>query len=202
MTRRREELDDLVAPLATKGGQRWLRGAAGGLLFLEVVALLIVGADRPAKPHLLDPGAVAAAQGNPVPSRVAGFDQVAFRVVMAGKGGAGRPGCALLADTPARQAEGLMGRRDLAGYDAMIFRFPADTTVAFYNKGVPMPLAVAWFDGVGVYIHQTDMPVCDLACPLVGPGQPFRYALEVRTGGLGHLGVGPGAVLLVGGVCV
>ena len=125
MRDRRGGMGALLAPLARAGGQRLLRGTAWALLGLEVLALVVVGADRPAKPHVLDPAAVVATQGRSVPGRVPGFNQVGFRVVAAGRGGLGRPGCALLADTAQRQARGLMGRRDLAGYDAMIFPFAA-----------------------------------------------------------------------------
>ena len=94
-----------------------------------------------------------------------------------------------------------MGRRDLAGYDAMVFRFDTDVTTQFYNKDVPIPLTVAWFDAAGVYVGAADMAVCTDPCPLVGPAVPYRLGFEVPKGGLRTLGVGPGSVLVVGGSC-
>jgi uncharacterized membrane protein (UPF0127 family) len=200
MNAARGESADLALP-AIEHGQQWLWRALGLLLVAQLVALLIVGANRPAKPHLLDPAVVAGTQGPAHPARVAGLAQVGFRVISAARGGSGRAGCALLADTPAQQTQGLMGRRDLAGYDAMVFRFPSDTSVPFYNKGVPIPLSLAWFDHAGVYVGQADLALCDTACPLADAGQPFRYAVEVGQGGLRHLGIAPGSALLVGGGC-
>jgi len=187
--------------LGSPSGRRWLARAIWALAAVGVLGAIIVGADRPADPHLLDARALALTQAHSRPSRVAGFNQVGFRIIEARVGGTGHAGCALLADTPARQQQGMMGRRNLAGYDAMLFRFPADTTIAFYNKGVPIPISIAWFDGSGVYLAQHDLPICDQVCPTVSPAAKFRYALEVTNGGLHRLGVGPGSVLLVGGSC-
>jgi uncharacterized membrane protein (UPF0127 family) len=190
-----------IEVLGSPPGRRWLLRAVWALAALGVLTAVIVGADRPADPHLLDARAVALTQAHSVPSRVAGFNQVGFRIISSRVGGTGRPGCALLADTPTRQQRGMMGRRDLAGYDAMIFRFPVDTTIAFYNKDVPVPLSLAWFDGSGVYLDQHELAVCDQICPTTSPNESFRYALEVLRGGLHGLNVGPGSVLLVGGTC-
>jgi len=194
-------LDDPLAALATEQGQRWLWRAVAGLLAAGVLSLLLVGANSPADPHLLEPAALAATTAHSVPSRVAGFNQVGFRVIEAAKSGTGRKGCALLADTDARRQKGMMGRRDLAGYNAMVFRFATDTTVTFYNKNVPIPLSLAFFDRSGVYIGQARLAVCNLTCPTVGPDIAYRYAVEVPAGGLGRLGIGPHATLLVGGTC-
>lgn len=94
-----------------------------------------------------------------------------------------------------------MGRTDLAGYDAMVFRFDADSSAPFYNKDVPMPLTVAWFDAAGVLVGTAELAVCPNACPTVAPPVPYRLALEVRRGGLHRLGVGQGSALYVGGGC-
>ena len=96
-----------------------------------------------------------------------------------------------------------MGRRDLAGYDAMVFRFAADTTSEFYMRNVPVSLSIAWFAADGRYVSSTDMAPCpDMpGCPTYGASGPYRYALEVLQGGLGALGIGDGSVLSVAGAC-
>jgi uncharacterized membrane protein (UPF0127 family) len=122
-------------------------------------------------------------------------------IAVAASDGAPREGCALLADTPALQERGMMGRQDLGGYDAMVFQFPAETTVSFYNKNVPIPLSIAWFDGIGAYVGGAELAVCNDPCPLFSPGVPYRYGVEVPKGGLARLGIGGGARLSVGGPC-
>jgi uncharacterized membrane protein (UPF0127 family) len=111
--------------------------------------------------------------------------------------------CALLAETQAQQEQGVMGRRDLSGYDAMLFRFAADTTVAFYMRTVPVPLSIAWFNAAGQLVGTADMAACGDRpdCPLYGANTAFRYALDVLEGDLPRLGVRPGARLEVLGRC-
>jgi uncharacterized membrane protein (UPF0127 family) len=177
-----------------------LRGIAV-LLVAGFVSLLVVGADRPLNPTLVPASARADLTGHSSPaSRVPGFGQIGFRVVSP-SGHVSSLHCALLADTPAARSQGLMGRRDLAGYDAMVFRWTTDTDDSFYNLDVPIALSIAWFDGVGVLVGSATMPVCTAPCPTYQPGVAYRMALEVPKGGLGHLGVGQGSVLYLGGNC-
>ena len=186
--------------LGTARGQRWMLRAIGALLAVGVGSCLLVGANRPADPRLVPVSAGAGLGGHSAAtSRVPGFGQVGFRVISARRVGALR--CALLADTPSRQEKGLMGRHDLAGYDAMAFRFPSDVVTQFYNKDVPIPLSVGWFDASGVFVGSADLEICADPCPTFGPNLAYRLALEVRKGGLRRLGVGPGSVVLVGGNC-
>ena len=194
-------LEPFLSWLSTPSGQRWFGRFVWTLAAAGVLVALLVGANRPGDPHLLDPAALAATNVHSSPSRVRGFNQVGFRLIAAAKGGVGTAYCGLLADTPARQRLGMMGRHDLAGYAAMVFRFPGDTTVPFYNKDVPIPLTVAWFDAAGIYIGSADLEVCSATCPTVAPPVVYRDALEVPKGGLGRLGVHAGTLLLVGGAC-
>jgi uncharacterized membrane protein (UPF0127 family) len=198
-------LDDLLAPLATPEGLRWLRRGVWGLGALGVLVALLVGANGPADPHLLSSAAVAATKAHSRPSLVAGFNQVGFRVIRAARGGPGRAECALLADTAARQLQGMTGRTDLDGYDAMLLRYPQDTTAPLFNRGLRISLSVAWFDGSGVYIDQATMPaggaVRAFAPEVDGIETSYRYAVEVPAGRLASLGIGPHTELLVGGGC-
>lgn len=169
---------------------RFLRWG-GALVVLGGVALFVtLGANRPADPYLAP---------RPVRTPVTGFGEIGFRV--AERGSARR--CALLADTEEQQERGLMNRTDLSGYDAMLFRFPADTTVSFYMKDTPLPLSIAWFDAAGAFVSSTDMEPCldNRQCPTYGATRPYRFALEVPKGALGGLGIGPGSHLVVGGGC-
>ena len=177
--------------LATRWGVRLLRWGVIALMASGLAACVAEGANRPADPRL---------EGQ---SRVPGFGEVAFRVrpAPASTVGAGRY-CALLAETEAQVQRGLMGRRELAGYDGMVFRFAEDQSTGFYMKDVPVPLTVAWFDAGGRFVSSADMATCpDQNCPTYGAAGPYRFALEVLAGGLERLGVGPGSTIEVGGTC-
>lgn len=178
--------------LATETGRRLLRWAVVALLLSGLGACMANGANRPEDPRLASP------------SRVPGFEEVAFRVRSApGSATFSGPHCALLAQSEAQVQRGLMGRRDLAGYDGMVFRFADDRTTGFYMRNVPVPLTVAWFDAAGRFVSSADMAPCpdQDGCRTYAPSRPYRFALEVPAGGLARVGVGPGSQLEVGGDC-
>jgi uncharacterized membrane protein (UPF0127 family) len=162
--------------------------AAVGVLFSK-------GADQPSDPWLL-PAAEAAR------TPVAGFGQTGFRIEGPNADAAALR-CALLAETPEQHSRGLMGRRDLAGYDGMVFDFKAEYSGQFYMKDTPLPLSIAWFDGTGRFVSATDMAPClnRPECPLYSAVRPYRYALEVAQGGLPALGIGPGSRLVLVPAC-
>ena len=56
------------------------------------------------------------------------FGEVRF--LLTGSDGKDREFCALLADTEPLREQGLMGRSDLGGYDAMLFSWTEDSTAA------------------------------------------------------------------------
>ncbi|MDQ6613982.1 MAG: DUF192 domain-containing protein [Actinomycetota bacterium] len=172
---------------------RWVLRAAVAVLVVSVAVFVIRGADTTARPKVDTNGAR--------PSRVTGFDQIRFAVRAAN--GATSRHCALLALTQAQQDRGLMNRRDLAGYDGMVFQFVDPTTTQFYMKDTLINLSIAWFDAGGRFVSSTDMTPCGSAavCPLYHAAAPYTVALEVAGGQLGQLGVGPGAILSVGGAC-
>lgn len=129
---------------------------------------------------------------------VEGFGEIAYQV-------RGNPAqrCALLAESGLQHAQGLMNRRDLSGYDGMLFVFSTDTTGDFWMKDTPLPLSIAFFDRDGRFVSSTDMEPCvgQPSCPTYAAARAYRYALEVPKGGLGPLGIGPGTVITVGGAC-
>ncbi len=162
------------------------------VLVAALLALLAQGANRPPDPHLEQA------------SRVPGFGEVAFRITPPpGSGLSAGEYCALLAESPAQHARGLRGRRDLAGYDAMVFRFAVNTNSTFFTTSVPVALSIAWFDEAGRFISSADMSPClsRQGCPLYVAARPYRIALEVLEGGLLRLGVGEGSTIHVGGPC-
>ncbi len=170
------------------------------VLALALTTFLIRGANRPEDPRLLP-------AGSSIPSRrMPGFGEIGFTV--GGPGPVPAEGrhtyCGLLAATTAQRQKGLMNRHDLAGYDAMVFRFDRPTTVAFYMKDTLIPLSIAWFDPVGRYLDATSMSPCPkttVTCRLYSAGAPYTLAVEVRAGALPQLGIGPGSTITVGGPC-
>lgn len=198
---------EYLEPFQTTRGRSYLNWAVGVLAFLTFLGFLAVGAGTPANPQLGLPTTTTTLPA-PKPSRVAGFNEVFFQVAQfTGVPGSTRHFCGLHAETPQQQAKGLMGRKDLAGYDGMIFTFAADTDQPFYMKGVTVPLTVAFFDGGGRFLGSLEMQPCPARirnCPLYSLPGGFKYrtALEVMKGGLSRLGVGAGSTLTAGGGCV
>ena len=112
--------------------------------------------------------------------------------------------CALLAQTQSAQEQGMQQRSDLGGYDAMVFAFATDTTVAFTNHFVPIDLSIGWYDASGRLVDHTTMQKCPegVDCPVYASKDPFRYAIETPVGGLHTLGLaGAGSVVHLGGSC-
>ncbi|MGH9165892.1 MAG: DUF192 domain-containing protein [Acidimicrobiales bacterium] len=181
---------------------RTLVWAVLGALALGFLAYLAVGANGPDDPHLASsPPPTAATAASAVRTPVPGFGEVAFGLG-SGSGGAAER-CALLAETSAQLQRGLMGRTDLAGYDAMVFRFAADTEGPFFMRNVPVPLEIAWFGADGRFVSSAEMAPCAdrEGCSLYSPAGPYRYALEVEATGLARLGVDRRSVLTLGGAC-
>jgi len=176
--------------------ERWLSRVVVALFALSMLGLIVTGANGPADPHLAPPGAAGSRS-------IPGFTEIALTVRAADQPQAGGPSCAALADSMQQHQRGMMGRHNLGGYDAMVFRFAGDATVPFYNRAVPIALSIAWFDGSGHFVKGAEMPSCpDIdSCPLFGAGAPYRYALEAPQGGLARLGVGPGSTISIGGAC-
>jgi uncharacterized membrane protein (UPF0127 family) len=199
-------LREYVTPFTTERGRSWLWWAVGVLGFFSFLAFLAAGANQPLNPVL---GAPSTTTTLPPPraSRIAGFNEVYFVVQQfPGLRGVDRKFCGVHAETPEQQTKGLMGRPDLAGYDAMIFSFPADVAQSFHMRGVTIPLTIAFFDSSGRFLGSVDMPPCPARirrCPThaLGGNPKFRFAMEVQQGGLGRLGIGPGATVTPGGGC-
>ena len=182
---------------------RLLRWAIVGLLAVGALAFIAVGANQPADPTLRP------AEGQVHLNRTpfGDFGEIGFRIeattTQASAAQTTAVRCALLAETAAQQARGLMERTDIGGYDGMLFRFASDTTSTFYMKDTPLPLSIAFFDAAGQFVSTTDMAPCihQASCPTYSAARPYRYALEVPQGALPRLGIGPGTRLVTTGPC-
>jgi uncharacterized membrane protein (UPF0127 family) len=87
---------------------------------------------------------------------------------------------------------------DLRGYDAMIFRFDADTEAQFINHFVPIDLTIGWYDADGRLVDHTTMDKCPSGqnCPTYASDKPYRFAVETpASDGL------VGNSLQIGGSC-
>lgn len=165
--------------------RKWVGRVVWLLLIVAAGSLFAVGGSQPKDPYLF--------ARQPLP----GFGQGTLKVLSVASGSTLSPAehCSLLARTPAQQARGLMTRRDLAGFAAMVFAYAQDVDVLFYNRNVPMALTVAWFDRDGRWLGSRDLEPCpDMeGCPTIAAPADFRYAVEVEKGGLSRLGLGPGS---------
>lgn len=170
------------------------------VVLVGAAAALVWGLTRPSTEVGSATYGACGPAGDPGRRPLAGFGEVAFRVE-AVDGGRVR-GCALLAETPEARATGMMGQRDLRGYDAMAFRFPEPVTGGFYMFRTVVPLSIAFVDPAGEVVSTADMAPCPAGvaaeCPTYSAGAPYRHALEVLEGGLDRLGLAPGADVAFG----
>jgi stage II sporulation protein D len=138
-------------------------------------------------------------------SRVEGFHEVGFVVQpnASDPTGAVFRGCGPWADTPERRAQGMRGRTDLAGYDAMVFTVDPPSFDPFTMEGVPVALEIDWFGAGHRWIGEASMAPCPAgqACPLYPAPAPWRVALESPTGSATDSASSAGAEVLVGGSC-
>jgi uncharacterized membrane protein (UPF0127 family) len=109
-----------------------------------------------------------------------------FATVEVGVGGATWP--VALADDDAERAQGLMGVVDLGGLRGMLFVFPAKSSAAFWMKDTVLALDVAFFAADGALVDLLEMTPCPGdPCPVYQPAGPYRYALEVPSGGFAEV---------------
>lgn len=177
---------------------RVLRWVIVGLIVVGGLAFLAVGANSPADPSFKAGDGAVSLKRTPFGD----FKEIGFRI----EGDAARATaarCALLAESAAQQARGLMDRTDIGGYDGMLFKFASDYTGEFYMKDTPLPLSIAFFDASGQFVSTADMAPCIRmpTCPTYGAARPYRWALEVPQGALPRLAIGPGTRLVAGGAC-
>jgi uncharacterized membrane protein (UPF0127 family) len=105
--------------------------------------------------------------------------------------------CVWLADNSDERSRGLMGVTDLGDAAGMLFVFDQVTSGSFYMFQTPRPLSIAWFAADGTHLTETEMAPClgvpSDECARYSPDADYLTALEVWSGGLADLGVGPGS---------
>ncbi len=150
-----------------------------GLLVVAVIlAVLALGANRPADPSF--------ASGGENPGGVTFPD----RRLMVGD----RCLRVLVASTNEQKAQGLKARTSLGEFNGMIFEFEAMGERAFSTAGIQIPLTVGFYDDAGARVDAQDMAPCPEGgqCPTVGSTKgPFRNAIQVGLGQLPEGVLGP-----------
>jgi uncharacterized protein len=146
--------------------------------------------------------ALPAAVRKKIPAPLKGFKQV--RLVVVRKDGKQATYCAALAEDSAARQQGMMGRKDIGGHDAMVFQFPEEQSGGgFWMRTVPIGLDIAWFDKSGRFVDGTTMPACgdDPSCPVYPAKGAYLYAVENLVGDGRKLGLVTGSRIKVGGAC-
>ena len=89
--------------------------------------------------------------------RAQGFTKVTLRIRH--DDGTVEEHCVWLADSELERQQGLSERTDplIAGGEAMVFSFDADSDRTFWMKDTVLPLSIAWIDGEGAVIGTADM---------------------------------------------
>jgi len=130
-------------------------------------------------------------------------DDVAFSSVAVSVSPGDHEGCLLLADSGRERQRGLMERTDLDGHAGMLFVFDEVAPRSFWMRNTPLPLSIAFYDGDGGFVSSADMEPCGDRddCPSTFSAGPAMYAVEVRQGELGSLGLVEGSRLRPGGSC-
>lgn len=100
-----------------------------------------------------------------------------------------------VADTPARQARGLMFRRELAENKGMIFVYSTPQQASFYMRDTYIPLSIAFIDRAGVILEIRDMEPLD-ETSVRSRSDAVLYAIEANQGWFAERGIGPGTRVL------
>ena len=95
-----------------------------------------------------------------------------------------------IAQTPAKQEKGLMGRKTLPENTGMLFLFNPPQFVAFWMKKTPLDLDIAFVNEKGVVFH-TDTMAANTENIHYSYGLT-RAAIELKKGSLKKLNIGVG----------
>jgi uncharacterized membrane protein (UPF0127 family) len=136
--------------------------------------------------------------------RAQGFTKVTLRIRHAD--GTVEEHCVWVADSELERQQGLSEMTDplIAGGEAMVFSFDADSDRTFWMKDTVLPLSIAWIDGEGAVVGTADMDPCPANvanCQKFSAKRPYRMAIEMAQGRLQDWGIGPGATVTLAGAC-
>ena len=99
-----------------------------------------------------------------------------------------------LAIFSAEMEHGLMGRRDLAGDQGMLFGYREPTQMSFWMRNTPLPLDIGFFTREGELKEIYTMLPYD-ENPIRSRSNALEFALEMNRGWFHDHGVKPGALL-------
>jgi uncharacterized membrane protein (UPF0127 family) len=95
-----------------------------------------------------------------------------------------------VANDEATRSHGLMGRKELAGNDGMLFVFAQPGNYAMWMKNTIIPLSVAFIDAHGVILNIEEMkPLTEMAHSSAGQA---KFALEMSGGWFAKKRIKPG----------
>ena len=88
-----------------------------------------------------------------------------------------------IADTPLKQAKGLMFRKSLPENEGMLFIFDKEDYYGFWMMNTSIPLDIIWIskDMEIAHIEKSVQP-CGILCPVYKPKERAKYVLEVNAG--------------------
>lgn len=96
-----------------------------------------------------------------------------------------------LADTPQRQAQGLMFVRSLPDLRGMLFAYPQPKPLSMWMKNTYIPLDMVFIDGHG-RIAQVIEQTTPFSLDTIGSKEPALAVLEIAGGEAKRLGIKPG----------
>jgi uncharacterized membrane protein (UPF0127 family) len=128
-------------------------------------------------------GVPTAAQSLPITAQVTIADQVIQLEV---------------ANTPEKQATGLMFRTEMPDDRGMLFPFEAPRMARFWMRNVPIALDMIFLRDGEVVAIAADVPPCTTpTCPTYGPATLVDQVLELRGGRAAELGLQTGDRLAI-----
>ena len=136
--------------------------------------------------------------------RAQGFTKVTLRIRHAD--GTVEEHCVWVADSELERQQGLSEMTDpmIAGGEAMVFSFDADSDRTFWMKDTVLPLSIAWIDGEGAVVGTADMDPCPANvanCQKFSAKRPYRMAIEMAQGRLQDWGIESGVNVSLAGSC-
>lgn len=99
-----------------------------------------------------------------------------------------------LALSPAEMQRGLMGRRELAPEEGMLFVYDWPQSLSFWMRNTPLPLDIGFFDAAGVLREIYPLEPFDEKA-VRSRRDDLLYALEMNRGWFASRDVRPGAQL-------